>query len=61
MRGVVGAGVVLVLVLAVLQVVLHLVAAGDVPLVLDLQLHQQVLLADACQHLWLAAEVVAVP
>ena len=48
------------LVLAAHQVVLHLVAAGDVALVLDLQLHQQVLIADPRQQLWLATEVVAV-
>ena len=38
----------------------HLVAAGDVPLVLDLQLHQQVLLADPLQQLRLTPEMVAV-
>ena len=48
------------LVLAAHQVVLHLVAAGDVAQVLDLELLQQVLLGDAGQQLGLAAEVVAV-
>ena len=48
------------LVLATHEVVLHLVAAGDVPEVLDLQLLQQVLLGDPGQQLRLAAEVIAV-
>ena len=60
LRRVAGVSLAIVLVLAVLQVVLHLVAAGDVPLVLYLQLHQQVLLTDARQQLRLAPEVIAV-
>ena len=48
------------LVLAAHQIVLHLVAAGDVAQVLDLELLQQVLLGDACQQLWLASEVITV-
>ena len=48
------------LVLAAHEVVLDLVAAGDVPEVLDLQLLQQVLLGDPGQQLRLAAEVIAV-
>ena len=60
MGGVACVREVLVVVLRVLQVVLHLVAAGDVALVLDLQLHQQVLIADPREQLWLATEVVAV-
>ena len=60
MGGVACVREVLVVVLRVLQVVLHLVAAGDVALVLDLQLDQQVLIADPREQLWLATEVVAV-
>ena len=48
------------LVLAAHQIVLHLVAAGDVAQVLDLELLQQVLLGDAGQQLRLASEVITV-
>ena len=48
------------LVLTAHEVVLHLVAAGDVPEVLDLKLLQQILLGDSGQQLGLAAEMVTV-
>ena len=50
----------LALVLAAHEVVLHLVAAGDVPQVFNLQLLQEILLGDARQELRLAAEMVTV-